>query len=220
MGFGVYLATIVKDSSNTDDRLRVRVIPYMNGIAEDDCPYWSCFFRDEPITGKAGDMVWVIAGDDFDIGYILGYANYCTEDTDDFITHTENGKSINLSIPQTLRDRVKAASVDLMGQELDFINIKVSFWNDSCIHFTDRQSGAYYIAFATGTLYAFQSDSCWISIQGQTKLCLNKDGFSVSGAEAKIQAKDVGLGLNPHAEVLVTKGAGADEAIPSEYVKA
>lgn len=221
MGFGIYLAVITRDASSKDDRLRVRVVPHMNGIPDTDCPYWSCFFKDQLITGKAGDLVWVIAGDDFDVGYILGYANYCTEDSQDFITRTVGTSKIPLSIPQDLREAVKQTSVDLLGQELDFINIKVTFWNETAIHFIDRSNGAFYMAFKNGTLYAFTPDGMKVSVRGgESKMGLDSTSFGVKATNSKVQSELVGLGLNPSAGVLVTVGESGEEATASQYVKA
>ena len=221
MEYGIYLGVITRDAAADDNRVRVRVIPYMEGIPDTECPYWPFFFKDQMITGKAGDMVWVICGNEFDIGYVLGYANYCADDTEDFKVHTTAAGQISLSVPEELRQSIKDTSVELLGEELSFINIKATFWNDSAIHFIDRDSGAFYIAFKTGTLYVFQADGLKISLNGgQSKMVLNASGFSVKADSTSIQSRQVGLGLNPSAEVLVSKGDSGEEAMPSEYVKA
>ena len=221
MSYGIYLGMITKDAAENDTRLRVRILPHMEDIKDEDCPYWPFFFKDQAITGKAGDLVWTIAGDSFDVGYILGYANYFVPDTEDFITYKTASVEFPLSPSAELRQSIKTASIDLMGQELDLINVKIVFWNENAIHFIDRASGAYYMAFSCGTIYAFMPDGLKITVQGgAAKMSLNADGCGIKTQETKIQSKKIGLGLNPAASVLVTTGESGEEATTSEYVKA
>ena len=52
MAYSFYVAEIVEASTIDDNRLRIRVLPYMEGIPNEKCPCWPSFFRDELYTGK------------------------------------------------------------------------------------------------------------------------------------------------------------------------
>lgn len=99
--YGLYLARIVANSAEGNTRLRVKVLPYMESLDDYACPEWSCFNRQHIITGDVGDLVWVVANDDFSLGYIIGYANYTTYSEETFykMTIDDRGNEIYLSIP-------------------------------------------------------------------------------------------------------------------------
>lgn len=222
MSYGIYLASLAADAglSKNDDRLRVRIIPQMNNFKSEECPLWSFFFRDQIITGKVGDLVWVICDDEFSAGYILGYANYSTYETDTFTTIQKAGSEVNLSIPASLRKILSNTSVKVTGHEIDLANVKVSFWNDNCIHLVERSTGGFIIIFRTGTLYVLRPDACYLSVGGAASLKIDSEGIELGGANIHISGDYVGLGKSPSGNVLITNGQQADACLTSETVKA
>jgi hypothetical protein len=84
--FNIYKAAIYEVLGANDDRLRVRILPYMTDIDDDELPNLPCyppFFKGQVITGiseidfgkESCDCVWVVATSDFQTGFILGKAN-------------------------------------------------------------------------------------------------------------------------------------------------
>jgi hypothetical protein len=84
--FGIYKCALYDVLGPNDDRLRVRILPYMMDIDEtelDDLPAYPPFFRGQVVTGiteieygkEKCDVLWCIATPDFQTGFILGKAN-------------------------------------------------------------------------------------------------------------------------------------------------
>lgn len=223
--FSIYVAKIVGECTKTDNRLAVRILPQMDDTSIPDslCPRWPFFFRDQVLTGAYGDLVWVICDNEFSSGYIMGEANYNTYVENNFVSGKVNStdkKDTNFSIPEKLIEKVSDVLVNLKSEILSLSNVKVTFWNDTCIHFIERSSGGVFIAFYTGTIYIFRSDEMIMKI-GQSCIKLNSDGFSVTGQNnINLQSKYVGLGLEPSGQVLVTDGADATVSKISNNVRA
>ena len=225
MGYGFYLARVVGVAKSKDNRLSVQVLPQMEGIPVTKCPCWPSFFRDELFTGKNGDLVWVICDDEFSMGYVLGLANYNTYseyvDTDDTSSvYEKSTDGISLSIPSDLRSAITQASLSVEGFALNLNNVKVTYWDDNCIHYIERDTGGMVIAYKSGSLYIFRQNEFIIKI---ASTILKLDSNSLSGvAEAiKLQSPFVGLGdANSQGNVLVTNGVSGLSAYPSSAVHA
>ncbi len=223
MEYGFYLAEVVDVAQPKDNRLGVRVLPYMNGINPGECPLWPSFFKDSLYTGKVGELVWVICDNEFSIGYVFGPANYVTyPDIIDSSSSTvfEKSGNISLSIPSDLREDISSSAADVLGRYLSLENIKVTYWDDNCIHYVERDTGGMVIAFKSGSFYIFRQNELVIKI-GPTMLKLDAASFSATAESIKLQSEYVGLGnSNCAGRVLVTEGATADGAYVSESVHA
>lgn len=81
----IYRARIYDNCGEKDNRLQVRIVPYMNDIPDDECdnlPKYPCFFRGQVVRGytekdpnpktKLADIVMVAAIPDFTYGFVLG----------------------------------------------------------------------------------------------------------------------------------------------------
>jgi hypothetical protein len=84
--FQIYKAALYECLGPNDDRLRVRILPYMTELDDtelDNLPAYPPFFKGQVITGISEidfgkencDCVWVLATADFQTGFILGKAN-------------------------------------------------------------------------------------------------------------------------------------------------
>lgn len=80
----VYKARAFANCESGDDRLQVRVLPFMADIPQnedDNLPKYAMFFKGQVIkvnTEKddgVGDLLWILAIPDFTFGYILGPCN-------------------------------------------------------------------------------------------------------------------------------------------------
>lgn len=218
MGYGFYLAQVVTVSQEKDNRLGVRVLPHMEGIPSNKCPVWPSFFRDEMYTGKMGDFVWVICDDEFSLGYVFGLANYNTYP--DISGFEKSSDKINLSIPSELRSKMSESMVSIEGVMLSLDNVKVTYWDDNCIHYIERSTGGKIIAYKSGSIYIFRQNECIIKI-GPTIFKLDANGFSVVSDTIGLQGNYIGLGNSESlGHVLVTNGVSSLGAYPSKTVHA
>ena len=224
MSYGLYIAKIVGVCSSTDNRLQIRILPQMSTLDENLCPKWPSFFKDELYTGLKGDLVWCICDDEFNNGYVLGLANYNTYGDDEYSQITSENKTINLSIPkEELQDKIQDYSVKLLAQKLDFTDIKVTYWGDSSIHFIERSTGGFIIAFSSGSMLIMRNSEFIVHMGNENGSTFKMDlsGISMSSKDSvKIQAPYIGLGENPTGNVLVTNGESSEGGYVSNYVEA
>ena len=244
---GLYIAKVVGTSSSDDSRLQVRVLPCMEDLEETDCPKWPFFFKDELYTGKKNELVWCICDDHFNVGFILGPANYYANYSSNYDTYTQNkgssrAKTITLSPPQeALLDVIwnnasKVGATELgsvnTSKNFNMNNMKVTYWTSTCIHFVDRTTGSFVIAYNTGTILKIHPEEffCYVAektdnsnsfdpSKGST-LKINSSGISLKSSSIFLQADQVNLGKNPKGNILVTEGSTSEGGRPSEYAKA
>ena len=224
MEYGFYLAEIVDVAQPKDNRLGVRVLPHMKDILAKDCPLWPSFFKDSLYTGKVGELVWVLCDDEFSIGYVFGPANYTTYpdivDTNTSTVYEKSSEGINLSIPSDLRDKISTSASEVLGRYLNFENIKVTYWDDNCVHYVERDTGGMIIAYKSGSFYIFRQNEMVIKI-GPTLFKLDSGSFGVLSNSIKLQSDYVGLGgADCAGRVLVTEGSTVDGAYVSSSVHA
>lgn len=221
--YGFHVAKVVGTATMTDNRLQVRVLPYMTDIEDSKCPCYPSFFKDSLYTGNIGDYVWVICDDEFSMGYVFGVANYNTYSD---IT-VENGESvynksiegINLSIPEELRSEISKQSSKVLSSSLSLLNTKVDYWDNDCIHYVERSNGGRVIAYRNGTMYIFRPSEMILKV-GSNVIKIDTESISMVSSDIKIQGDRVGLGKNPTAKVLINEAGTGMGAIPSEYVEA
>ena len=225
MGYGFYLAQVLETAVIDDNRLRVRILPDMEGIESSACPLYPSFFRDSQYFGKVGEYVWVICDDEFSLGYVFGLANYNT-----YPDRTKvNGESIYetgpnnemLSIPQDLRQSINESVSSVEMTYLDMSNAKVEYWDGNCIHYVERSSGGKIIAYRNGTFYIMRPDAFIMKI-GDSTIKVESGVISLSAAgntpSIQIQSDYVGLGKNPVANLMVNDGKSAEGAVKSDSV--
>lgn len=235
MNYEFYIAQIVESATVDDNRLRVRILPQMEGIDSKKCPVYPSFFRDSLYMGKVGDYVWVLSDDEFSMGYVIGKANYNTYpdrtivDGDSIYKESPSGTS--LSIPDSLRSAINDSVSSVEMIQLSLSNAKVTYWDDNCIHYIEGSTGGKIIAFSNGTLYIMRPNEFIMKIGdsvinvGGGSISLSTPGpseglFSANnkGTGIKIQSNYVGLGKNPSANALKNDGKTAEGAIKSDYV--
>ena len=229
---GLYIAKVVYTSADEDSRLQVKVLPYMEDIPDSSCPKWPFFFKDELYSGRADELVWVVCDDHFNIGFILGPANYTTYVSGDYSTATKDNKTITLSVSQknlldAINTSAKAVGALAIGSEssgnFTTTDMKVSYWSDSCIHFVDRNNGGLVIAYSNGSIMVMSPSKFFVHIGSSSSgatIKLDSSSFSVCGSSVKIQGDYVGLGKEPKGKILVTEGASAEGGKPSSSVEA
>ena len=214
MSYGIYIAKIVASPATSDNRSIVRVLPHMKNTQDKNCPRWSYFFKDQVYVGKTGELVWVICDDEFSNGFILGPANYACLPSDDFE---------NFSITEDFWKKISDTLVSISSKSFVFSDLKVTFWNQHCIHFLEKSTGGSVIAYDTGTLYIMRENEFLIKI-GNNFLKIDKNNISLStGSDENdnsiaLQSSKVRLGLAPDKNALGTMGNKANVSETSPYV--
>ena len=158
------------------------------------------------------------------MGYIFGLANYNTYGD----VTTESGTSIfktsrdgiSLSIPEELRNTIMESSCKTLGTSLNLTDAKVTFWNDNCVHYVERSTGGFVIAFSNGTLYVFRTKEIILKIgNSDSAFRMDADTLSAVADTVKLQG-EVNLGKNPSANVLVSGAGSGVSSLKSSSVKA
>lgn len=224
MEYGFYLGEIVDVAQPKDNRLGIRILPHMADIDEGLCPLYPSFFKDSLYTGKTGELVWVVCSEDFSIGYVFGPANYTTYpdtlESEGNSVYEKTKDKINLSIPDSLTDAVSTSASKILGRYLNFSNVKVTYWDDNCIHYIERDSGGMIIAYKSGSFYIFRQNEMIIKI-GPSVLKLNSDSLSAVAGSIALQSDYIGLGSGESlSKVLITNGESAEGAYTSKSVHA
>lgn len=213
-GYGIYLAEIVATVSSDDSRLTVRVIPQMEGIETKYCPSWPCFFKNEIITGKVGDRVWVLCNDEFTIGFILGLAN---------VAITENTSYEKCSLSSSLKDTINSCYRDLEASSLNFNNLLITYWDSACMHCIDRTDGSTLIAYNSGTIVRIKKSEIYAAVRGYggtSQFRVTPSEINLSADTIRLQSENVILGNNPRGNVMVSTGTLGRNAVPSTTVQA
>jgi len=212
MQYGVHIAEIVGIAGDNNFRMKVRVLPHMSEISDDYLPIWPNFFKGKGITGKVGELVWCLTNEEFTMGYILGMV----------AAYTYSGSYADDSIPKTLLDRLDDIQVDLSGKLLNYRNIEVTFWNQTSVHFVERETGTSIIAFATGSLHIMKDEEFMVAIgdgksETTSMIKMTADEIVFSSKNIRLQGS-IKLGNNPQGKVLVTPGVLGRNGLPATDV--
>lgn len=230
--YGIYMARVVagavasdlfnKDTAS-DSRLTVRIIPHMKDVEDGLLPRYPFFFRDGMLSGEVDELVWVVCSDDFSVGYILGSANYNTYHDLGFNKFTDGeGEESQVSVGGDLKRALRSSWVQRFGLDSpDFANMKVTYWNDDCLHFINRENGGSYIMYSNGNMHIMEPNR-FLVVVGASTISIDKDGIEIVNASTDgtiaVQANDVALGLAPQGKALATGGTG-ETVIPSDHVR-
>jgi hypothetical protein len=194
----LYIAKIEGTSPKNDSRLQVRILPHMEGLENGMLPIWPFFFANQTITGKAGELVWCIADDEFRAGYILGHAGM----------YSWEGDYSSSSLPDSLLTKLQDSIVEISGQLLYFKNLIVTFWNDKSLHFVEKDTGAHYTAFSNGS-FSMQTSHTAMQVVREdngnmfSALRISRDEIVLTSKVIRLEG-DVRLGTNPKGQLLVS----------------
>lgn len=213
MSYGLYLAQVIGATRENDSRIQIRVVPQMNDLPKGMCPRWPFFFKDECLIGSTGDLVWVVCNDDFSQGYILGTANYNT--------YAEDNDFSKYSVPKDLRTTITASFGSLGMNKFNFRDLKVTYWNEDCIHVIEKSTGGVVYAYRNGSLFVFRNNEFIVKIKNGATLKLSETGISMSTqGSILLDSRDVGLGKSPERSVVVTSGSADKVVSTSSFVRA
>lgn len=160
----VYKAKIYKVFGPGDDRLQVRILPYMKDIPSDELdnlPRYPMFFKGRKITGydeftygtKKADKVYVLATSDFTTGYVLGLANEFEGNGENKFTQSYNAEKVKRYISQR----------DVLPSDYEFndLNVVINSMEDGTgglIVLYNFRTGDLFAINTTGTFFTMQKD--------------------------------------------------------------
>lgn len=167
MELKLYRARIYDNGKDGDDRIQVRIIPYMIEYEDSECgdlPRYPALFKGHvfngyternpnPLTKKA-DEVFVLATNDWTYGYVVGYANMFYN-----CSSTPYQDSYGF---MNIQSYLSTRGLDA----IDYDSIVVDNWLNTdeggYIEFHNFKTGDKYIINASGNCFAILSDRIYI----------------------------------------------------------
>lgn len=167
MELKLYRARIYDNGKDGDDRIQVRIIPYMIDYEDSECgdlPRYPALFKGHvfngyternpnPLTKKA-DEVFVLSTNDWTYGYVVGYANMFYN-----CSSTPYQDSYGF---MNIQSYLSTRGLDA----IDYDSIVVDNWLNTdeggYIEFHNFKTGDKYIINASGNCFAILSDRIYI----------------------------------------------------------
>ena len=177
--FHIYKAKIFKVLGPQDDRLQVRILPYMMAIPKEDqenLPRYPPFIKGQVITGLSeeedgpdkAEEVWVIAVPDFTLGFILGKANLFGKNTKANWEPDKGGGGPSYDYGS--KDGIKAflRRCRSIGDDMDYNHMIVRNWVASPqgghIEMYNYLNGDWYLANFSGTTLCVLQKKIYIRV--------------------------------------------------------
>lgn len=184
----IYKARIYKMLGPNDDRVQVRILPYMVDIPSDELdnlPKFPPFIKGQVISGKteyddgkmAAENVWVASTPDFTFGFVIGLANAFGQ---------FSGKMVDSYGFTELKKYLVKRKVCPDG--FNYRDLYVQYWGEAIdgqgnstgglLEFVNRKLGHKYIITTSGAIFAMTSDSILLRIGGVNTEPLGGTKFS------------------------------------------
>ena len=105
--------------------------------------------------------------------------------------------------------------------KFNFRDLKVTYWNEDCIHVIEKSTGGVVYAYRNGSLFVFRNNEFIVKIKNGATLKLSETGISMSTqGSILLDSRDVGLGKSPERSVVVTSGSADKVVSTSSFVRA
>ena len=180
----IYKANIYKILGTGDDRLQVRILPYMMDIPNselDNLPKYPPFIKGRVIVGNSevadgkdkADRVYVACTPDFGFGFILGIANEFEGNTKSQFTGSYSYHNLSSFLAQR----------GAKPSDFDYENIDVEI-NDQgdgtggIMEFHNRKTGDFFIVNTSGTFFTVQRDQIIMRVGSPPELPGGSNIFS------------------------------------------
>jgi len=195
----LYRARIYKKMPPGDDRLQIRVMPFLADLPNPDrfLPKWPPFFQGQVITGKTeadvgqlADYVWVAALPDFSVGYVMGLATGYGRAYEVF------QDSINFtSVLQGLINRGVASS------DLRYENIQVLHRSANHLDMVDTVTGDRFTLLSNGTVFSVLRNQIYMRVgtpdSGRTDFSairISREEISFATPTFRVKSANIVLG--------------------------
>lgn len=226
----LYKARIYSSGKDGDDRLQVRVLPYMADYEVSECgdlPRYPALIKGQIITGYSelspnpktnmADEVFIVATSDWTVGYVLGLANRFHDCSS--TPYQESYGFLNI------QDYLSTRGLDAIEYE----DIYVDMWNSTqdggFILMHNFKTGDVYVINASGTCIVMQADKIYLRVGSpnssdsggnsgdRSTITMTNTAISFKTKLFDVDAEDVVLGHHG-LKVLATL---ADPAITQTY---
>lgn len=200
----LYKAKLYKQLRYGDDRLQVRILPYMADVPEnelDNLPKYPPFFKGEFPNGKSevehgkeeASLLWVMATSDFTVGYVLGPASYFPGCADTINKDSWNYPEIKQAIQRS----------GCITENFDYKDIVIQLRNanSTYIEMYSVSSGYKYMMTAYGDLICLSDHKITLQARegvdsgsAQSTIVLEPSKVTVNTSVFEVNAKTVILG--------------------------
>lgn len=158
-----------KDMTREDhpkNTFQCRVLPDMEDINETDLlPYYASFFGGEDLGYKKDDIVWALTTEDFQIGFILGFAQPVTG-----------------SVIKSFLDEINEAEEAAGYRKSSFSDLHIERMAGSSINFSNRETGQSGVIYPTRVVYLYGADgSFWVKNPGYAMYISAKGDLRAQG---------------------------------------
>src|SRR5574344_744064 len=180
----VYLASIYKTLGPNDDRLQLRILPYMIDIPDnelDNLPKFPAFSKSQVINGYTeyndgkdkADRVYVLCTPDFSYGYVLSLATEFEGNTKSRFSGSYNFKDIKRYLAQR-----QCLPTDFEYKDIEVVvNSRENKTGGITILYNFR-TGDYFIINNTGTIFTIQKDHIYMRVGSPSNPPEGKTNFS------------------------------------------
>ena len=159
----LYKARVYDSMSNGDDRLKVRILPFMADLDGNDLDYLPIYpplfkgqapkyyteINPNPDT-KSGDLIWVIANYDFTFGYVLGPANVFGEYSKAMVGSWNYEESLQVA---------ERNSSEVSEMNYSDLSVTLQNPNNTLVEFMSIKTGAKWIMNSYGSMIFIGDDS-------------------------------------------------------------
>ena len=105
--------------------------------------------------------------------------------------------------------------------KFNFKDLKVTYWNEDCIHLIEKSTGGVIYAYRNGSLFVFRNNEFIVKIKDGAIFKMSESGISMSASgNILLDSRDVGLGKSPERSVVVTSGSADKVVSTSSFVRA
>ena len=203
----IYKARIYDNCKKGDDRIQVRIIPYMADVPDDELenlPKYPPFFKGQVIRGQcekddgptSATLCWVAATSDFTLGYVLGTANFFGGPKDKMLESWNYGETKKaLQRTGTITD------------DFDYKNIALNMRNPNStyIEFYSISTGEKWMMTSTGDIITIQNNKIQLtasegvdSSSARSSIVIEPTKITFNTATFFVNAKKVVLGKHNH----------------------
>ncbi len=201
-----YLAIIEGTATPDDFRLTVRPLPEMKRIMDISAlPRFPYFYGNKAYTGKVGELVWIIANDEFTMGYVMGLVS----------KYSWEGNYTSQSITTENFEKIRDAYLTIKDTMIPFSDLEITYWDNTCIHAVDRRDGKLIIGYSSGSINIIGKDEVLFMVAGDTVdknsiIKMTKDTITIKAETLYVNGEEVFLGRYSYGPVVVTQGNDAN----------
>jgi len=198
-----YLAQVVSNDSLNKGKIKVRILPHLIEIDDNDLPEFPPFSDDTLPNCIPGEYVWVIANEKFTFGFIFGNASVYTED--EMIDYTK------------LVDDFATVVLDNGGEYIAAKYLKIVHISSHTLMYVNVESGQSGIININGPHLSLSKDKAMLGNK-ESKIILTEEEVLLQGKVIRL-AGQVRLGAG-NSGLVVSTSLGTVLNIGEEGTKA